>query len=82
MDSIDYKINDMKLNIICLQSELEEYILDEKKFFNELYLIQFRLENAEKSYANLCFKKQSKILIDNLTKEQIKNVKTVINNEN
>ena len=82
MDTIDYKINDMKLNIICLQSELEDCILEEKTSFNELDLIQFRLGNAEKSYADLCFKKQSKILIDNLTKEQIKNIKIVINDEN
>lgn len=70
----------MKLNIICLQSKLEDCILDEKKFFNELDLIQFRLGNAEKSYADICFKKKSKILIDNLNKEQIKNVKIVIKN--
>lgn len=81
MDSIDYQINDMKLNIICLQSELEKCILEEKKSFNELDLIQFRVRHAEKAYADLYLNKQSNFLIENLTKELIKNVKIIIKNK-
>ena len=82
MNDIEFQINEMSLKIICLESELEDCIAEERIKQNDLDNIQARVEYAEKVCVDLCFGKQSEFIKENLTGEQISNIKMIIDSEN
>ena len=82
MSFIDCKVNDLKLKIICLQSELEDCLCKEKYTNKELVIAILCLEKSIKKYTNLSYLNQYKYLKDILTDEQINNVSIVLKEEN
>ena len=69
MRFIDCKINDLKLKVICLQSELEDCLCKENYANKELLKAKFCLEKSTKIYINLNYFNQCKYLKDTLTDE-------------
>lgn len=82
MSNIDCKINDLKLKVICLQSELEDCLCKEYYSNKKLLKAKFCLENSIKKYTNLNYLNQYKYLKNTLTDEQINNISIVLKEEN
>lgn len=82
MSNIDCKINDLKLKVICLQSELEDCLCKEYYANKKLLKAKFCLENSIKKYTNLNYLNQYKYLKNTLTDEQINNISIVLKEEN
>lgn len=55
MNDIEFQINEMKLKIICMQSELEDCIAEEKEFFNKTNYCDTRIEYIKKICFDLIF---------------------------
>ena len=80
-DDIEIRINETKLNIIQYQSELQDCISDENESKNDLQMAYAREEYAEERLVDLGVEIQFNFIKSNLTKEQINNVSTILEEE-
>ena len=80
-NDIESRINEIKLNIIQFMAEIQDCDSEVKKAENVLKVTNTNVKNAEDRLFDLGFEIQSDFIKNNLTKEQISNVSTILDEE-